>query len=62
MQSELSAANLEPDNFTSAVFKELWLLEEPRPGTVSRLLIPILAGAKLGKIPDPNIQVCLYFE
>lgn len=57
MQSELNSANLEPDNFTSAVFKELWLLEEPRPGTVARLLIPILAEAKLGKIPDPNVEV-----
>lgn len=60
MQKELYMANLEPDNFTSAVFRELSALEEPKPGTVARLLIPILLESKLGKIPEPNIQVIGY--
>lgn len=57
MQKELSQAGLEPDNFTALVFRELSLLEEPKPGAVSRILIPILSEAKLGKIPRPNIDI-----
>ncbi|XP_022910802.2 integrator complex subunit 4 isoform X2 [Onthophagus taurus] len=59
MQTEIENANLEPDEFTSAVFKELWILEEPRPGTVARILIPILTDTKLGPIPQPNINIPL---
>ncbi|VEN55059.1 unnamed protein product [Callosobruchus maculatus] len=57
MQKELSAANLEPDHFTALVFSELAQLEEPKPGAVSRILIPILSEAKLGKIPRPNVNI-----
>lgn len=59
MQKELNQYGLEPDSFTTAVFRELSLLEEPKPGTVSRILIPILSEAKLGRIPRPNINVSL---
>lgn len=54
MQRDLGAVGLKPDGFTSAVFKELALLEEPKPGTVARILIPILEETKLGKIPQPT--------
>lgn len=54
MQSDLNLANLRPDNFTAVVIKELSLLEEPKPGTVARILIPILEETKLGKIPEPT--------
>ncbi|KAJ8918318.1 hypothetical protein NQ315_008011 [Exocentrus adspersus] len=57
MQKELSQYGLEPDSFTASVFRELSLLEEPKPGAVSRVLIPILSEAKLGKIPRPNINI-----
>ncbi|CAH1956438.1 unnamed protein product [Acanthoscelides obtectus] len=57
MQKELSSANLEPDHFTALVFSELAQLEEPKPGAVSRILIPILSEAKLGKVPRPNINI-----
>ncbi|RZC34050.1 integrator complex subunit 4 [Asbolus verrucosus] len=57
MQRDLTVAGLEPDSFTSTVFRELSVLEEPKPGTVSRILIPILSEAKLGKIPRPNIKI-----
>lgn len=57
MQKELSQAGLLPDNFTSLVFSELAQLEEPKPGAVSRILIPILSEARLGKIPRPNVNV-----
>lgn len=57
MQKELNQYGLEPDSFTAAVFRELSLLEEPKPGTVSRILIPILSEAKLGRIPRPNVDV-----
>lgn len=60
MQKDLIAAALEPDGFTASVFRELSALDEPKPGTVARLLIPLLSEAKLGKIPRPNIQVCDY--
>ncbi|KAJ8975599.1 hypothetical protein NQ317_004440 [Molorchus minor] len=57
MQKELSQFGLEPDSFTALVFRELSLLEEPKPGAVSRILIPILSEAKLGKIPRPNVNI-----
>lgn len=58
MQKELNEASLQPDNFTTAIFTELSALEEPKPGTVARILSPILSTeAKLEKIPQPNINV-----
>lgn len=57
MQKDLLLAGLEPDHFTSAVFRELSSLEEPKPGAVSRILIPILSESKMAKIPRPNIKV-----
>uniref|UniRef100_A0A1Y1KGH3 Integrator complex subunit 4 n=1 Tax=Photinus pyralis TaxID=7054 RepID=A0A1Y1KGH3_PHOPY len=57
MQRELVMHGLEPDSFASSVFKELSVLEEPKPGAVARLLIPILSESKLAKIPVPNSQV-----
>nr|XP_023015747.1 integrator complex subunit 4 [Leptinotarsa decemlineata] len=59
MQKELTQAGLQPDNFTSLVFSELAQLEEPKPGAVSRILIPILSEAKMGKIPRPNVNICM---
>ncbi|KAF2893883.1 hypothetical protein ILUMI_12289 [Ignelater luminosus] len=57
MQKELTTNGLEPDSFTLSVFKELAALEEPKPGAVARILIPILSESKLGKIPAPNIAI-----
>ncbi|XP_072398264.1 integrator complex subunit 4 [Diabrotica undecimpunctata] len=57
MQRDLSVAGLQPDNFTAFVFSELAQLEEPKPGAVSRVLIPILSETKMGKIPKPNINI-----
>ncbi|KAG5874600.1 hypothetical protein JTB14_032997 [Gonioctena quinquepunctata] len=57
MQKELSQAGLQPDNFTSLVFSGLAQLEEPKPGAVSRVLIPVLSEAKMGKIPRPNVNI-----
>lgn len=62
MHKELYTAGLEPDAFTAAVFKELSTIEEPKPGTVARILIPILLEAKLGKIPEPNIAVNILLQ
>ncbi|KAJ8964137.1 hypothetical protein NQ314_005105 [Rhamnusium bicolor] len=52
MQKELNQSGLEPDNFTALVFKELSLLEEPKPGAVSRILIPIFSA----QILEPSGQ------
>lgn len=57
MQKELSTAGFVPDNFTALILSELAQLEEPKPGTVARILIPILSEARLGKIPRPNVNV-----
>ncbi|KAL3280766.1 hypothetical protein HHI36_003998 [Cryptolaemus montrouzieri] len=57
MQNELSNCGLEPDNFTMAVFRELSMIEEPKPGAVSRILIPIISEGRIGKIPRPNVQI-----
>ncbi|KAF5275636.1 hypothetical protein FQA39_LY06748 [Lamprigera yunnana] len=57
LQQELITNGLEPDLFTLSVFKELGTLEEPKPGAVARILIPILAETRLGKIPMPNSRI-----
>lgn len=51
------ASELTPDPFCMAVFRELSSVEEPKPGTVARILLPLLLEAKLGKIPEPNTKV-----
>lgn len=56
-QKELMVSELTPDPFCMAIFRELSSLEEPKPGTVARILLPLLLEAKLGKIPEPNIKV-----
>lgn len=62
MQKELNQAGLLPDNFTALIFSELAQLEEPKPGAVSRILIPILSEARLGKIPRPNVNVSMFSQ
>lgn len=57
MQKDLAQSNLQPDSFTSLVFRELSQLEEHKPGAVARILIPILLESKLGHIPKPNINI-----
>ncbi|XP_017786488.1 PREDICTED: integrator complex subunit 4 [Nicrophorus vespilloides] len=57
MQRELTNENLEPDAFTESLFRELAMVEEPKPGIVARILTPILIEAKLGKIPQPNTLI-----
>lgn len=57
MQKELSQSSIQPDSFTAMVFRELSQLEEPKPGTVARILIPILLESKLAGIPRPNINI-----
>ncbi|XP_056644986.1 integrator complex subunit 4 [Diorhabda sublineata] len=57
MQKDLAASGLRPDHFTGLVLTELAQLEEPKPGAVARILIPILTEAKMEKIPTPNIDI-----
>ncbi|CAG9865327.1 unnamed protein product [Phyllotreta striolata] len=57
MQKELAQAGIAPNHFTGSVFAELAQLEEPKPGTVARILIPVLCEAKVRKIPTPNVNV-----
>lgn len=57
VQRELMESELTPDQFCMAVFRELSSLEEPKPGTVARILLPLLLDAKIGKIPEPNRKV-----
>lgn len=58
MQKEMeNAETFEPDAFIQALFKELATVEEPKPGTVARILIPILKDAKLGKTPMSNTNI-----
>lgn len=52
-------SELTPDPFCMAVFRELSSVEEPKPGTVARILLPLLLEAKMGKIPEPNTKVML---
>lgn len=57
MQKDLSQNNIQPDGFTSLVFRDLSQIEEPKPGAVSRILTPILLSAKIASIPRPNVNV-----
>lgn len=42
LQSDLQEHSINPDSFTLAMFRELETLEEPKPGSVARLLQPLL--------------------
>lgn len=53
----MSSSDLAPDNFSLAVFRELAVVEEPKPGTVARMILPLLIEAKPSKIPEPNTKV-----
>ncbi|XP_048522267.1 integrator complex subunit 4-like [Dendroctonus ponderosae] len=57
MQKDLSQNNIQPDGFTSLVFRDLSQIEEPKPGAVSRILTPILLSPKIASIPRPNINI-----
>ncbi|XP_066258718.1 integrator complex subunit 4 [Euwallacea similis] len=57
MQKDLQQGGIQPDGFTSMVFRDLAQLEEPKPGTVARILIPILLESKVGSIPRPNVNI-----
>lgn len=48
---------MEPDSFSAAIFSELAALEEPKPGSVARILLPLIVEAKPCRIPEPNINV-----
>ncbi|GBM31165.1 Integrator complex subunit 4 [Araneus ventricosus] len=43
---------LNPDSFTSALFRDLDLLEDPKPGTVARVLQPLLQSC-----PCPSLRL-----
>lgn len=55
----LTSKGIEPDPFTTAVFRELGGLDEPKPGQVARCLLPFLQGDFLGKPPQPNVNVSI---
>lgn len=61
-KKELMASDVTPDNFSVSVFKDLAAIEEPKPGTVARIILPLLVDAKPGKIPEPNIKVGTYLQ
>lgn len=62
VQKDLETAGIEPDTFVASLFREMAALEEPKPGTVARILIPLLAEWKLAKVPEPNVQVKQLFS
>lgn len=55
----LNTRNVDPDLFTAALFRDLSVLDEPKPGPVARLLLPLLQSMQLGRPPPPNVNVCL---
>lgn len=57
LQKELMSADIPADSFSHAVFRELGAVEEPKPGTVARILLPLLLEVKPGRIPEPNTNV-----
>ncbi|XP_050295660.1 integrator complex subunit 4 [Anthonomus grandis grandis] len=57
MQKDLTHNGIQPDSFTSMVFRDLAQLEEPKPGAVARILTPILLESKIESIPKPNINI-----
>ncbi|RZF35188.1 hypothetical protein LSTR_LSTR012626 [Laodelphax striatellus] len=53
----LSETGLPPEQFTSSVFKEMGSLEEAKPGTVARILLPLLQKSIHPPPPRPKTTV-----
>lgn len=49
--------DVSPEPFTSAVVKELSMLEEAKPGSVSKVLVPHLENSKPTSPPKLNMHV-----
>ena len=56
LQKLLTENNLSADSLTVKMMKEISLLEEPKPGTVARVLKPIFLSTSVSHITD---LVCL---
>lgn len=56
-QRYLSEQGLQPEPFTSSVFKEMGQLEDTKPGPVARSVLPLLQVSSPAPPPRPNIAV-----
>nr|CAD7442838.1 unnamed protein product [Timema bartmani] len=56
-QRYLSEHEVQPEVFTSALFKELGLLEDTKPGPVARCLLPLLQVSTPAPLPHTNIEI-----
>nr|CAD7401906.1 unnamed protein product [Timema poppensis] len=56
-QRYLSEHEVQPEAFTSSLFKELGLLEDTKPGPVARCLLPLLQVSTPAPLPHTNIEV-----
>ncbi|CAG9107358.1 unnamed protein product [Plutella xylostella] len=53
----LAQASMEPDSFTIAVFQQLSLSADSKPGALARAVLPLLQAAPLPVIPKPNLNI-----
>nr|CAD7395237.1 unnamed protein product [Timema cristinae] len=56
-QRYLSEHEVQPEAFTSSLFKELGLLEDTKPGPVARCLLPLLQVSTPAPLPHTNIEI-----
>nr|CAD7263757.1 unnamed protein product [Timema shepardi] len=56
-QRYLSEHEVQPEAFTSSLFKELGLLEDTKPGPVARCLLPLLQVSTPAPLPHTNIKM-----
>jgi len=61
-QRFLSEEGIPTEPFTTALFKEMSLLEETKPGPVARSILPLLQTSMLAPPPHPNTSVSALLE
>jgi integrator complex subunit 4 len=52
LEKLLNENSLKADSMTAKIIKEISLLEEPKPGTVARVLQPLFLSSSISQITD----------
>jgi len=63
LEKLLEENNIRADSMTATMIKEISLLEEPKPGTVARVLQPLFLSSSVSRITD-LVSLCsiIWFE
>lgn len=58
LKKNLENSNLKPDALTESMIAEIHQLEEPKPGSVARVLQPLFLSSQSGQFADLSLMVC----